>query len=157
MTKIDPKTLINIQEMSNQEFAILMSNIETLNADFLSTMPQSREERIRVRESSESDLFHVVDDVFLVRAAVLEEQGFVAEDRRCVECVMNPFQCTGIPCAAFSRADREGYTAIRAQVQPVAMPTNGKKKVKREYIPDTAANFDFSDQNWKSVRSMIGM
>jgi hypothetical protein len=36
----------------------------------------------------------------------------------------------------------------------VYLPTKGKKK---EYVPDTPENFDFSPENWNSGRALIGM
>jgi hypothetical protein len=57
-----------------------------------------------------------------------------------------------IPCLANFTDEHEGYVAIR--VQTVSPPTNGKKK---DYVPDTPENFDFSPENWNSVKTMIGM
>lgn len=53
-----------------------------------------------------------------------------------------------IPCLANFIDEPEGYTAIRAQI-----PTNGKKN----NIPDSPENFDFSHESWNSVKTMIGL
>jgi hypothetical protein len=156
MQQIDPKTLTNVVVMENREFDILMANIETLNDDMLTIMPTYDEQ---TAAKLAYDLIHVIDDVYLARGEV---GGLILTARSCTACAMNSHRCEmldgarKIPCIPNATVGFEGYTAIRAQDQTVAMPTNGKKG-KKEYVPDTAASFDFSEQNWKSVRSMIGM
>ncbi len=154
MQQIDPKTLTNVVVMENSEFEILMADIETLNDDMLTNMPTLDEQAAATKPF---DLVHVVDDVYLARGTVADR---VLLERSCSQCPMNSFKCASsrhtMPCLRKANVGFEGYTAIRAQVQTVAMPTNGKKG-KKEYVPDTAASFDFSETNWKSVRSMIGM
>lgn len=156
MQQIDPKTLANVVVMENGQFDILMADIETLNNDMLTIMPTYDEQ---TAAKLAYDLIHVIDDVYLARGEV---GGLILTARSCTACAMNSHRCgmldsdRTIPCIPNATVGLEGYTAIRAQVQTVAMPTNGKK-AKAEYVPDTAASFDFSEQNWKSVRSMIGM
>ena len=157
MQQIDPKTIANVVVMENGQFDILMADIETLNNDMLTIMPTYVEQ---TAAKLAYDLIHVIDDVYLARGQV---DGIILNPRSCTACAMNSHRCCGmldsdrtIPCIPNATVGLEGYTAIRAQVQTVAMPTNGKK-AKAEYVPDTAASFDFSETNWKSVRSMIGM
>jgi hypothetical protein len=154
MQQIDPKTLTNVVVMETSEFEIFVADRETLIDDLLSIAPTHEEQ---VSATVPFDLVHICDDVYLARGQLADK---VMAERSCPQCSMNPFKCASasrsMPCLPKAKIGSEGYTAIRAQVQTVAMPTNGKKG-KKEYVPDTAASFDFSDQNWKSVRSMIGM
>ncbi len=110
-----------------------------------------------IQNSERSNILNVAGDVYLIRGGNLPAL-------HCTECAMTSKQCswsgvTGhheMPCTGsqYIRDLKFGYHLAR--LKTVTMPTNGKKG-KKEYVPDTSANFDFSDQNWKSVRSMIGM
>ncbi len=129
---------------------------------FLRSFPERNTDKFRnLLQTAASNMLHVRDDLYLIRHA----PGL--EIRRCVQCAMhNRGECyrhfldgdgeREIPCGSepAQSSDSGGYHLAR--LKTVAMPTNGKKG-KKEYIPDTPANFDFSDQNWKSVRTMIGM
>ncbi len=129
---------------------------------FLRSFPERNTDKFKnLLQTAASNMLHVRDDLYLIRHA----PGL--EIRRCVQCAMhNRGECyrnfmdgdgeREIPCGseAGESPDDGGYHLAR--LKTVAMPKNGKNG-KKEYVPDTPANFDFSETNWKSVRSMIGM
>lgn len=70
--------------------------------------------------------------------------------QECKLCVLNKTSgCNIAPC--FGPGITHGYFVLR-RIEPT---TN--KRGKKEYIPDRLENFDFSEENWKSLKTMIGM
>lgn len=153
MNPIDANTISNFTPLSREEFRSVMT--DDLNESFLKKMPSTSED---IEENKIFDIIHVVEDVYLARGKI---GAFTLEKRSCNNaCAMSRYSCytndehaefREIPCEV-NIGENPGYTAIRAQL----LPTNGKKH-KKEYIPDTPENFDFSPENWNSVKTMIGM
>ncbi len=138
-------------------------NMTEEDADkILRSFPERNTDKFQnLLETDATNMLHVGDDLYLIRRA----PGL--EKRDCMNCAMfhhglcyNNFRDgdgeRGIPCEQkdWTLGADSGYHLAR--LKTVAMPMNGKKG-KKEYVPDIPANFDFSEANWKSVRSMIGM
>ena len=129
---------------------------------FLRSFPERNTDNYKnLLDTDASNTIHVQDDLYLIRHApglqIRSCRGCAMHNRG--ECYRHFLDGDGereIPCGSepAQSSDSGGYHLAR--LKTVAMPTNGKKG-KKEYVPDSPANFDFSETNWKSVRSMIGM
>lgn len=70
--------------------------------------------------------------------------------QECKLCVLNKTSgCSFAPC--FAPGITQGYFVLR----PIEPTTN--KRGKKEYTADRPEDFDFSEENWKSLKTMIGM
>ena len=68
----------------------------------------------------------------------------------CKLCVLNKTSgCSFAPCS--TPGITQGYFVLR----PIEPTTN--KRGKKEYTADRPEDFDFSEENWKSLKTMIGM
>lgn len=70
--------------------------------------------------------------------------------QECKLCVLNKTSgCSFAPC--YAPGIKRGYFVLR----PIEPTTN--KRGKKEYTADRPEDFDFSEENWKSLKTMIGM
>ena len=74
-----------------------------------------------------------------------------ATTKECKLCVLQrSLTCSFAPC--FAPGITRGYFVLRR-----IETTTPHKSEKKEYIPDRPEDFDFSEENWKSLKAMIGM
>lgn len=156
-------TIDQFEILNNSVADAFFENLTDEQANmFLRSFPERNTDKFtNLLETDASNMLHVRDDLYLIRRV----PGL--QIRSCRGCAMyNNGACyrnfmdgdgeREIPCGSEAGETPHDGGYHLARLKTIAMPTNGKK-AKAEYIPDTAASFDFSEENWKSVRSMIGM
>lgn len=151
-------TIDQFEIMSNEEAQQFIDGPKFDNDALLQSFPQRLTSEFYALQNTErSNILRVTDEVYMIR-------GNGVPKRTCKECVMingvscflsTPIGQFEMPCTG-SQVDDLKFGYHLGRLKTIAMPTNGKQG-KKEYTPDNAASFDFSEENWKSVRTMIGM
>lgn len=80
----------------------------------------------------------------------METDVNLAASKECKLCVLHRSPgCIFAPC--YAPGIKHGYFVLR-RIEPAP-----NKRGKKEYVPDRPEDFDFSEENWKSLKAMVGM